>query len=217
MIVWNYSQMISCKLEWLIKPKKSSGKFFECISWTHIVWVIQYESSNWKSCSRNIINLKRQCVTSDLGERFSDFKSIKKVIQQYFKLNRNVIEIILETLESYAQDRNHAQKAWTILMDPTYHAAYHMVHIISYGPYHIISYGPYHIMLYHMVHTILYGPYHIIWSISYHMVHNISYGPYHMVHTMSYGLYHIIPCYIIWSIIWTPYDPIWTGQWAINI
>ena len=60
-----------------------------------------------------IKNLKRQCVTSDLSERFSDFKSIKKVIQQYFKLNRNVIEIILETLESYAQDRDRVQKAHT--------------------------------------------------------------------------------------------------------
>ena len=62
-----------------------------------------------------IKNLKRQCVTSDLSERFSDFKSIKKVIQQYFKLNRNVIEIILETLESYAQDRDRVQKAHTVL------------------------------------------------------------------------------------------------------
>ena len=139
MIVWNYSQMISCKLEWLIKPKKFSGQFFECISWTYTVWVIQYESCsmspivswNWKSCSRHIKNLKRQCVTSDLSERFSDFKSIKKVIQQYFKLNRNVIEIILETLESYAQDRNHVQKAWTVLMGPTYHMS-HIIWLIWY-------------------------------------------------------------------------------------
>ena len=53
-------------------------------------------------------------MTSNLAERFSDFKSIKKVIQQYFKLNRNVIEIILETLESYAQERSHAKKANSI-------------------------------------------------------------------------------------------------------
>ena len=59
-------------------------------------------------CGRqqNAENFERKCITSDLSERFSDFKSIKKVIQQYFKLNRNVIEIILETLESYAQERN---------------------------------------------------------------------------------------------------------------
>ena len=109
MIVWNYSLTISCKLDWLIKPKKFLGQFFECLSCTHTVWVIQ--DCPYDREIKFIKNLKRQCVTSDLSERFSDFKSIKKVIQQYFKLNRNVIEIILETLESYAQDRDCAQKA----------------------------------------------------------------------------------------------------------
>ena len=62
-----------------------------------------------------------------MSERFSDFKSIKKVIQQYFKLNRNVIEIILETLESYAQDGYRDQKAHTVLgLRETVWAAYGM-------------------------------------------------------------------------------------------
>ena len=71
--------------------------------WTHFssrappIWIDNFRMQK---------NFDRKCITSDLSERFSDFKSIKKVIQQYFKLNRNVIEIILETLESYAQERH---------------------------------------------------------------------------------------------------------------
>ena len=63
-------------------------------------------------------NFIRKCITPDLSERFNDFKSIKKVIQQYFKLNRNVIEIILETLESYAQDRDRLQ--YDFLIAPSF-------------------------------------------------------------------------------------------------
>ena len=63
-------------------------------------------------------NFIRKCITPDLSERFNDFKSIKKVIQQYFKLNRNVIEIILETLESYAQDRDRLK--YDFLIPPSF-------------------------------------------------------------------------------------------------
>ena len=71
------------------------------------VGALQFPSATYMHWGfQNSKNFDRKCITSDLSERFSDFKSIKKVIQQYFKLNRNVIEIILETLESYAQERH---------------------------------------------------------------------------------------------------------------
>ena len=48
--------------------------------------------------------LMKRCLDKDLKARFLDFKEIEKALSTVTRLKKSVIEIILDTLESYSQD-----------------------------------------------------------------------------------------------------------------
>ena len=65
--------------------------------------------SNYESRSRPRSDtldqrLMKRCLDKDLKGRFLDFKEIEKALSTVTRLKKSVIEIILDTLESYSQD-----------------------------------------------------------------------------------------------------------------